>query len=194
MTIIKIGKVKSFAGIASIDNIRTTVPEALRDAAIEVSSMLRTAGIRHVLVGGVAVSCNGYGRTTQNVDVVVEPGAFEYRDKAMFLRLGLPFKCLGIPIHYVLPTNPFEIAMLEQYLEIPAAGHVPILQIGPLTAMKLISRRHKDIADLIELFKRRTPDLDGVRKFVKENLPSQVQMLDELIACAEDESAQEPAE
>jgi hypothetical protein len=194
MTIIKIGREEPFAGLASIDNIRTTVPEALRDAAIEASTLLRIAGIRHVLVGGVAVSCNGYGRTTQNVDVVVEEKAFEHRDKALFLRIGLPFKISGIPIHYVVPTNPFEIAMLEQYLEIPASGHVPVLQIGPLTVMKLISRRHKDLADLIELFKRRTPDLDAIRIFVKENLPSRVPLLDELITCAEDESAQGPAE
>ena len=115
MTIIKIERDEAFTGLASIDNLRATVPEALRAAAVEASEMLRAAGIRHVLVGGVAVSCNGYGRTTQNVDVGVEQKAFEYRDKAMFLRIGLPFKILGIPIHYIAPHDPFEVAMLEKY-------------------------------------------------------------------------------
>jgi hypothetical protein len=57
--------------------------------------------------------------------------------------------------------------------------------------MKLISRRHKDLADLVELFKRQIPNLDSVRAFVASNLPSQVSMLDELITCAEDEMSQE---
>lgn len=191
MTIIKIGHEEPFKGIASIDNLRATVPEALRTAAIEGSAMLRAAGVRHVLVGGVAVSCNGYGRTTQNVDFAVGPCAFEYRDKAWFLRIGLPFKILGIPIHYVAPSNPFEQAMLDQYLEIPAASHVPVLPLEPLVVMKLISMRHKDLADLVELFKRQIPNLDSVRAFVASNLPSQVSMLDELITCAEDEMSQE---
>lgn len=193
MTIIKIERDEAFTGLASIDNLRATVPEALRAAAVEASEMLRAAGIRHVLVGGVAVSCNGYGRTTQNVDVGVEQKAFEYRDKAMFLRIGLPFKILGIPIHYIAPHDPFEVAMLEKYLEVPAPGHVPVLQIGPLTVMKLIARRYKDIADLVELFKRMPTDhLRIVREFVMDNLPSQVSMFDEVVACAEAERSQDP--
>ena len=83
--------------------------------------------------------------------------------------------------------------MLEKYLKVPAPGHVPVLQIGPLTVMKLIARRYKDIADLVELFKRQPTDhLRIVREFVMENLPSQVSMFDEVVACAEAERSQDP--
>jgi hypothetical protein len=191
VTVIKVGKEAPYPGIASIDNLRATVPEALRAAACEVSELLRRAGVRHVLCGGVAVSCNGYGRTTQNIDFAVGPCAFEYRDKGLFLRGDLPFRYLGIPIHYVATNNAFERAMLEQYIVVPAHGDVPVLPIGPLTVMKLISRRHKDLADLVEMFKRRIVDLEAVREFVSKNLPSQVTMLDELILCAENEMAEE---
>ena len=190
MTVIKIGKELAFPGQVSIDNIKSTVPEALRAAAIEVSEILRRAGVRHVLVGGVAVSCNGYGRTTANVDFAVGPCAFDYREKALFLRADLPVKYLGIPIHYVATSRAFEQVMLDQYLVVPAPGEVPVLPIGPLVVMKLIARRHKDLADLVELFKRRTLDLEHVREFVDKNLPSQIDMLDELILCADNEVAE----
>ena len=187
MTVVKIVGETPFSGIVSINNLQATAPAALYMAAVEVSELIRHAGVRHVIGGGVAVSCNGYGRTTQNIDYVVGKCAFEYRNKALFLRPDLPVKYLGIPIHYVAPSNPFEATMLEQYLLIPAKGEVPILPIGPLTVMKLIARRHKDLADLIELFKRNINEIEQVRAFVKENLPSQAGMLDELIACAEAE-------
>ena len=189
MTVIKVGKEAPYPGIASIDNLRATVPEALRAAAVEVSELLRRAGVRHVLCGGVAVSCNGYGRTTGNVDFAVRECAFDYRDKALFLRPDLPVKYLGIPVHYVLANDPFEKAMFEQYCVVPEHGDVPVLPIGPLTVMKLIARRHKDLADLVELFKRRIVDLEAVRKFVAENLPLGKDLLDELITCAENEMA-----
>ena len=43
MTIIKIERDEAFTGLASIDNLRATVPEALRAAAVEASEMLRAA-------------------------------------------------------------------------------------------------------------------------------------------------------
>lgn len=152
---------------------------------------MRRSGIRHCLVGGLAVSCNGYSRTTSNIDWAVGDCAFNYQDKGLFLRPELPIKFTGIPIHYVASTNPFEKMMLEQYLTIPAPGEIPVLQLGPLVVMKLIGRRIKDKADLIELFKRRLSDLPSVKEFVKTNLPNQVEMLNELIIEMETELAAE---
>jgi len=191
MTVIKIVGEEPFNGLVSINNLKSSASPALHTAASEVSEMLRHSGVRHVVVGGVAVSCNGYARTTNNVDYAVEPGTFEYRNKALYLRPDLPVKYLGIPIHYITPSNPFEQAMLEQYLVIPDRGQVPILPIKPLVVMKLISRRHKDLADLVELLKRRISEVEDIRAFVGESLPAQKGLFDELVACAEAEMAEE---
>jgi hypothetical protein len=191
VTVIKIVGEEPFSGLVSINNLKSIASPALHTAASEVSEMLRHSGVRHVVVGGVAVSCNGYARTTSNVDYAVGPCAFEYRNKALFLRADLPVKYLGIPIHYVAPSNPFEQAMLEQYLVIPDKGQVPILPIKPLVVMKLISRRHKDLADLVELLKRWVKEIEDIRAFVSENLPAQKGMFDELVACSESEMAEE---
>ena len=190
MTVLKLTKELPFTGIASINNLHAHIAENLILATKRTSEILRRAGIRHVLAGGVAVSCNGYSRTTNNIDWAVGKCAFEFRDQDLFLR-ELPIKCMGVPIHYVAPTNPFEQMMLEKYLVVPAPGEVPVLQLGPLVVMKLIGRRHKDCADMIELFKRRLPELSELRVFVKDNLPSQVEQLDNLIACAEAELAED---
>jgi hypothetical protein len=172
------------------------MPQVMIDGVYTVSSLLRNQGIRHVVVGGVAVACNGYPRTTMNIDVAVGDCAFEYRDKVTFMKAGLPMKYAGIRIHYVAPTNPFEKAMLEQYLVMPAHGDLPpVLPIGPLVVMKLIAGRHKDRADVIELFKRRTvTSIEEIEKFVKVNLPSQIEVLNELITCAANERAEEGIE
>lgn len=187
MTVIKIIGEEPFPGVVSVNNLQ--VP-SLRLAAESVSEILRRAGVRHVLVGGAAVSCNGYARTTFNVDWGVGACAFSYREKALFLRPDLPVKYLGIPIHYVAPSNPFEQAMLEQYLVVPSPREVPVLPLGPLVVMKLIARRHKDLADVVELIKRRINEVEQIRGFVKENLPKQMDQFDELIACAEAEMAE----
>jgi hypothetical protein len=190
VTVIKMIGEEPFNGLVSINNLKSVASLALHTAASEVSAMLRHSGVRHVVVGGVAVCCNGYSRTTSNVDYAVGTGAFEHRNKALYLRTDLPVKYLGIPVHYVAPTNPFEQAMLEQYLVIPDWGQVPILPIKPLIVMKLISRRHKDLADLVELLKRRISEIEDIRAFVGESLPAQKDMFDELVACAEAEMAE----
>jgi hypothetical protein len=191
VTVIKVEKDGKFDGNVSINNLRSIATLSLYAAATGVSEILRHAGVRHIVVGGVAVSCNGYGRTTQNVDYAVGECAFDYRDKALFLRPELPVKYLGIPIHYVAPTNPFEQAMLEQYLTVPAKGDVPVMPIGPLSVMKLISHRHKDLADLVELIKRRRTEVEQIRAFVAENLPSQKDLFDSLVASAETEEIED---
>jgi hypothetical protein len=190
LTVIKVAKEAPFSGVTSINNLQP-ISLSLHATAIEVSELLRRAGVKHVIVGGVAVSCNGYGRTTQNVDYAVGKCAFEYRDKALFLRPDLPIKYLGIPVHYVAPSDPFEVAMLEQYLTVPAPGEIPVLPLGPLVVMKLIARRHKDMADLVELLKRRIRETEYLRGFVAENLPRQRAMFDELVACAEAEMTED---
>ena len=67
------------------------------------------------------------------------------------------------------------------------------LPLAPLVVMKLIARRHKDLADVVELLKRRINEIESLRAFVVENLPAQQKMFDELVACAEAEMAEEGA-
>ena len=69
---------------------------------------------------------------------------------------------------------------------LPARGQVPIMPIEPLIGMKLLSGRHKDRTDIIELVKVRS-DLSSIVEFTKTNIPALLPMLDELITCAEEE-------
>lgn len=192
MTLIEVFTEPRFDGFVSINNLSVCVPQVVIDGVRAVSALLRGQGIRHIIVGGVAVSCNGYPRATADIDIAVGDCAFEYREKITYLKSGLPLKYAGVRIRYVAPTNSYEKAMLEQYLIVPASSEVPILPIGPLVVMKLIAGRHKDRADIIELFKRRSSAaIDEIEQFVKQALPSQTNLLGELITCAANERDEE---
>jgi hypothetical protein len=187
VNVVKISPEAPFEGNVSINNLREFVP-GLYTSTCRLSENLRRAGIGHTIVGGVAVSCHGFGRTTKNIDaLVIGELAFEYRDGETFLRQGLPVSILGIAIHYVAPTDAFEKAMLEQYLTVPAPGEVPILPLGPLMVMKLIAGRWKDLSDVAELVKRHLREVAYLRAFIAENLPSQLSRFDGLVADAERE-------
>ena len=65
------------------------VIEAMRTA----SAALSRAGVRHVVVGGLAVGANGYARATGCVDFLVGNEAFEHHEGGLVtLRAGVPFQ------------------------------------------------------------------------------------------------------
>jgi hypothetical protein len=53
----------SFDGTTSISNLHACLPQVMIEGAYTVSSLLRDQGIRHVIVGAMAVACNGYLRS-----------------------------------------------------------------------------------------------------------------------------------
>ena len=85
-------------------------------------------------------------------------------------------------------TTKIEKELLEQYLEVPSLGTVPILPLGPLIAMKLMVGRFKDKADVCEMVKRRgLREVEAVMKYIAENMPSHAGLMAELIAAADNE-------
>lgn len=190
MTLIDVFSEEPFTGTASINNLHACVSQVMIDGIRTVSLILAKQGIRHSLVGGMAVACHGCPRTTDNMDFAVRECAFEYHDKITLLRAGLPVKYMGIRVNYVTFTTQIEKNLLEQYLEVPSPGNVPVLPLGPLIAMKLMANRLKDKADVCEILKRRSlREVEDVMKFIAEGLPSQAGLMAELITTADNERA-----
>lgn len=54
---------------------RVVAPKVLQDA-LTTSELLRTLGVRHALVGGLAVGLHGHPRATKDVDFIVGEEAF----------------------------------------------------------------------------------------------------------------------
>ncbi len=154
------------------------------DAMHAASSALTTVGIRHVVVGGLAVGANGFPRATKHVSFLVGDEAFEnHAGGLVTLRAGVPFQVRGVAVDFIAaePAEGFLTAALDaepgSFIEGPA-----------LVYMKLKSPRHKDRTDVIELVKGGI-DVDACRAYLTAHAPALAPELDAAVerARAEEE-------
>jgi hypothetical protein len=171
--------------MCSIDNLTGCVPQTQIDGLRTVSEIFRKNGVKHVVVGGLAVGANGYLRNTDNIDFLVDRNAFVYKDKVVYVRNDLPIKYFGTRVNWI-SMAPSEEPIFETFLMVPTRDQVPIMPIEPLIGMKLLAARHKDRTDIIELVKLRS-DLSSIVEFTTTNLFHLLPLLNELILCAENE-------
>jgi hypothetical protein len=156
------------------------VLEAMKAASVALSR----AGVRHVVVGGLAVGANGFPRATKDVDFLVGDEAFDRQAGGLVtLRSGVPFQVNRVPIDFigVEADEAFLVAALE-------AAPGSMIEGPPLVYMKLKSPRHKDRTDVIELVKAGL-DVDRCRSYLSAHAPSFVPEFDDAVrrARAEEE-------
>ncbi len=121
------------------------VLSALRAAAAQLSLL----GVRHWLVGGLAVGAYGHPRATKDVDFFVGDEAFEHGGGLVTMKPGVPIQANGVVIdHLVAQDEPF----LSAGLPTPEV-QLEVAPIEVLLYLKLKSPRAKDRADIIELIK-----------------------------------------
>ena len=173
------------ASPTSLDELAGHVPQTFIDGAKAASNAFRKAGVRHVLVGGLAVGINGYPRSTKDIDFMVGDEAFEFHGLIVEPKAGLPMRYSGIAIDWV-SLEPDERAGLEEFLVDAIPGEVPVMQIEPLISMKLLAGRQKDNADIVELIKSGA-DIDSITTFVEDRFPKKLTLLRNLIARAGEE-------
>lgn len=66
------------------------------------SAALKQVGVRHVVVGGLAVGANGYPRATKDVDFLVGDEAFErHAGGLVTLRPGVPFQVNRVAVDFI---------------------------------------------------------------------------------------------
>lgn len=161
-----------------IDVVAATVLDALRLA----SEALVAAGVRHVVVGGLAVGANGYPRATKDVDFLVGAEAFHHHPSGLVtMRPDIPFQVNGVAVDLLSPNadEPFLEATL-------AATPGTMMEAAPLVYMKLRSPRRKDHVDVIEMIKGGI-DVKRCREYLAIHAPSLVPALDEAVEHAERE-------
>jgi hypothetical protein len=168
-----------------LDDLAGHVPQSHIDGAKAASEAFREAGVRHVLVGGLAVGIHGYPRHTKDIDFMVGDEAFEFHGLLVEPKPGLPMRYAGVTIDWV-SLEPNERSALEEFLVKASPGEVPVMGIVPLIAMKLIAARHKDKTDIVELIKAGA-DIDPIIAFVGECFPTKLPLLRQLIGEALDE-------
>jgi hypothetical protein len=155
--------------------IGIVAPEVL-DAMKTASEALKRVGVRHVVVGGLAVGANGFPRATIDVDFLVGDEAFErHAGGLLTLRPGVPFQVNRVAVDFISaePDEGFLVAELEGQ---PGS----IIDGPPLVYMKLKSPRHKDRTDVIELVKAGL-DVDRCRNYLSAHAPSFVAEFDDAV-------------
>jgi hypothetical protein len=141
-----------------------TLP-AVDVALEEVRRLFERAGVRFKLVGGVAVVHHGYRRTTEDIDALVEASALEKLVPALaaagFERVGesrLRHLATGVRIDLLVAGSLMPRVGAGTYPSPddvpPSARDTSVVDLPTLVELKLRSRRHRDIADIVELLKR----------------------------------------
>jgi hypothetical protein len=112
------------------------------------SAALQRAGIRHAIVGGLAIAAHGYGRSTKDVDFLVGDEAFEHHPGGIVtMRPGVPIQVSGVLVDFL------SIDPDEGYLKDDLTTSGDIASANVLVYLKLKSPRAKDRVDIIELVK-----------------------------------------
>ena len=148
------------------------VLDAMRTAAATLTKL----GVRHTLVGGLAVGANGYPRATKDVDFLVGEEAFEHHEGGLVtMKPGMPIQVAGVAVDFL------TIGAGEEHLV--AALSDEVAAAPPLVYLKLKSPRSKDRTDVIELVKAGI-DVDCVRAYLASNEPGFVAKFDDLVRLA----------
>ena len=149
------------------------------DAMKLASQALTNAGVRHVIVGGLAVGAHGYPRATKVIDFLVGDEAFEqHPDGVVTMRAGIPIQVHGVAID-LLSVGEGEDHLTKSLDAAPGS----VAEAAPLVYLKLKSPRHKDRTDVIELVKAGI-DIDSVRAYLKAHSPALLASFEAAVAQA----------
>jgi hypothetical protein len=150
------------------------VHPSIEQAARLASAALTELGVRHVLIGGVAVGAYAKPRTTKDVDFLVGPEAWPSRGLIVYPIHGLPVQVGDIAIDTLLA--PHEAPTIEEALErgITSEG-IPVAPPEVLVLMKLIADRAQDRHDIDTLLG--VVDHETVREYVERHGPEYVEAL-----------------
>lgn len=167
------------AGEPSIERAFTAVPENVRLAAQEAARRLGALGIRHALVGGLAVGAHGAPRNTTDVDFLVGLEAFEGSGAVLVHRAGVPVKVGGVGIDLLPAEEPLLERALDRAQELPQP--IPLIDLPVLVQMKLRALRPHDQDDVRRLI-RAGADLGAIRSHLASAEPALLSRLDYVLA------------
>jgi hypothetical protein len=160
--------------------LETTVATPILNAMRTASAKLTELGVRHVLVGGLAVGAWGHPRATNDVDFLVGEEAFEHHAGGLVtMKYGVPIQVGGVPVDLLSATT----NRCEDALAVAGIDGVPVAPLEVLIYLKLASPRPRDLADVIELI-RLGIDRERIRTDLQARSPLLVERWDRAVADA----------
>jgi len=163
-----------------VDIVAPTVLDAWQTA----SAALVRAGVRHVLIGGLAVGANGYPRATKDVDFLVGEEAFvQHAGGLVTMNPSLPIEVNGVPIDYLSQRRG------EEHLaEALAAQPGSIVDAPRLVYLKLRAGRLRDRGDVTGLLNAGL-DVEACRAYLVAHAADLTTSFEALIVQAETEDS-----
>jgi hypothetical protein len=154
------------------------VNRTIETAARLASARLAELGVRHVLVGGLAVGAYADPRATKDVGFLVGPEAWPTSGLIVSPILGLPFRVGQVAIDTLLA--PAEAPGIEEALArgIESEG-IPVAPPEVIVLMKLIADRPRDRYDIASLLE--VVDHDVIREYVEQFGPEYLPALEAAI-------------
>ena len=156
--------------------------DAKRRLADELARLCSEAGVKPVVIGGLAVNHHGYMRVTADVDILVSrqevvPLYRRLRDEPGWKRHAEGFKntLVGVGLDVCVEgertspgsreefPNPAELAKV-------AVRPLPVPALSELIALKVMSGRARDDADVVELLKRHRSRMGALRSAASKRL------------------------
>lgn len=160
------------------------------EAARTASSAMTAQGIRHVLIGGLAVGAWGYIRATKDADFLVGPEAFNnHAGGIVSLKPGVPISVGGVPVDLLMADQVGELDFDQEHPLI--TRRIPIADVELLVYLKLVAFRRRDKEDIVQLLKNGHSEKE-IRKFLENtqrfwSKPNLLGRFDELVQLADEE-------
>ena len=166
------------SALPDVHLLEGVVAPKVLDAMRAASEPLKNVGIRHIVVGGLAVGAHGYPRATKDVNFLVGDEAFEQHAGGLVtMKPGAPIQVSGVAIDFL------SVGADEKHLETALARSGEVAPAAVLVYLKLKSPRLKDRADVVELLKAGL-DAGAVRDYLEANAPMLIPKLEEAVASA----------
>ncbi len=168
---------------ADLKPVAEVVSDRVWRAMLDASALLSQLGVKHALVGGLAVGAHGHVRATKDVDFLVDDSAWLKTESGLVvMRAGLPVQAHGVPIDTIAIRD--EERHLLSAVEAPELSEgVPVAPVEALVYTKLSSPRSKDRQDVVELVAAGL-DADRVRAYLDRNAPKLRERFEQAVATA----------
>ena len=150
----------------------------IEEAARAASARMRELGVRHALVGGLAVGAYARPRATKDVDFLVGSEAWPTSGSIVSPIPGLPFRVGTVEVDTLLA--PAEAPGIEEALaRAKESEGIPVAPPEVVMLMKLIAGRPQDVADLDALLE--VVDHGLVQQYVSRHASEYVEDLEAAI-------------
>jgi hypothetical protein len=156
--------------------------DAKRRLVDDLARLCAEAGVKPVVIGGLAVNHHGYMRVTADVDILVaraevvalyrrlrsEPGWRRYAEGFLNTALGVGLD-VCVEGERTAPRSSEEFPS-PAALAVVDVGPLPVPALAELLALKVMSGRARDDADVVELLKRHSSRMTALRRAAARRL------------------------